>query len=57
MSLGLASKHELFSQNNLHFSTILPTSPFLGEKCTLLPHFLQNKQNSNPHPFCEEEDI
>ena len=37
--------------NILHSSTILPTSPFFGEKCSL-PHFLKNKQNSNFHPFC-----
>ena len=38
----LANKHKLFSLSNLHSSTILPTSPFFGEKCTL-PHFLRNK--------------
>ena len=52
----LASKHKLFSLSNLNSSTILPTSPFFGEQCTL-PHFLKNKQNSNPHPFCKVEEI
>ena len=30
--------------------------PFLDKKCTL-PHFLKNKQNSNPHPFCKVGEI
>ena len=48
----ISKKHKLFSLSNLHSSTILPTSPFFGEKCTLV-YFLKNKQNSNPHSFCK----
>ena len=40
--------------NKFHFSTNLPTSPFLGEKCTM---FLKNKQNSNSHSFCKVGEI
>ena len=39
-----------------HSSTILPTSPFFGEKCTL-SHSLEKKQNSNIHPHCKVGDI
>ena len=54
----LASKHiSYFSLSNLYSSTILATSLFfLREKFTL-PHFLKNKQNSNPHPVCKEREI
>ena len=48
----LASKHKFFSLRNLHASTILPTFLFFRKKRTL-SHFLKNKQNSNPHPFCK----
>ena len=34
----------------------LPTSPFFWEKC-ILPYFLENKQNSNPHPFSNVGEI
>ena len=46
----------LFSLSKLHFSTVLPTSPFFGKKCTL-PHFLKNKKNSNSHPFRKVGEI
>ena len=34
------------------FLYYLATSSFFWKKSTL-PHFLKNKQNSNPHPFCK----
>ena len=52
----LASKHKSFSLSNLHSSTVLPISPFFGEKCTL-PHILKNKQNTNSHPFYKVGEI
>ena len=48
----ISNNYKLLSFNNLHSSTILPTSPFIGEKCTL-SHFLGNIQNSNLHSLCE----
>ena len=56
INMKIAGKHKLFSLTNLHSSTILPTSTFFGEKCTL-PHFLKNKQNSNSHRFCKVREI
>ena len=46
----------LFSVTNVHSSTVLPTFPFFVEQNTL-PHFLKNKQNSNPQPFCNMGEI
>ena len=44
-NLGIPSS--LYSFTNLSF---------FGEKC-ILPYFLKNKQNSNPHPFCKVGEI
>ena len=52
----ISSNHKLLSLSNLDSSTILSTSPFFGEKCTL-PHFLENKRNSNPYHLCKVEKI
>ena len=54
LQTNLTSNDNLFSLSNLHSSIILPASLFFGENFTL-PHFLKNKQNSNPHQFCKAE--
>ena len=52
----ISNNHRLPSLRNFHASTIFSTSSFLGERYAL-PHFLENKQNSNPIPLCKVGEI
>ena len=48
-------KHKLLSFSNLHFATILPTSPFFGEKNVPYPIFWRINRTPIPIPFVKRE--
>ena len=47
----ISNKHKLLSRSNLPPLFYQPL-PFWGKMYHLTPHFLENKQNSNPHLIC-----